>query len=1253
MRKKAIFIGIGILVSNITIFPIYSGAEEPPAIENVVVTQWKHPTGESPITFAEWKKGRPTRPTHIEKKYPPPSIPSSPSNNVYVLVDPTIYSGIQTSLEQYTQDIVNAGYSVEIYSASFSTVQELRSFLSEATGLVGCILVGDFPVAWYEMDNPDPWGHEEFPIDIYYMDLDGTWTDADSDGIFDGHSGDIGLEIWMGRLLASNLTLGGSDEVALLNNYFSKNHAYRTGNLTLPHRALLYVDDDWAGWTDDLRNEMSPAYLDVTAVADEATTRAPDYKERLTHDYELIQLHAHSWSGGHAFKYPVDQWDYVYSADIEAIDPHAFFYNLFACSAARYVESDYIGGWYIFADTYGVAVVGSTKTGSMIYFDDFYGPFGQGKTWGESFKDWFNAHGESDPKWFYGMTLLGDPTVRSVAFNLSPIPTFPPDGWVTEDTEITFTWNPVSGAVNYRIQIDTVDTFDSPNLIEATVNATQYTATLSLGTWYWHVLAIDGEGNESPYSPTWHFTIAEPMVQATTDPADDWQPAITRTDDGKLWAVWHSRRDGNSDIWYKTSDDNGGTWSADTQLTTDPSSDYDPAIMQASDGTIWVVWYSYRSGNADIWYKTSTDGGATWSDAVQLTTDPNGDYSPAITQTSDGTIWVVWYSYRSGNADIWYKTSSDGGNTWSSAVQLTTAPEYDYRPAIAQTDDGTIWVLWDSWRTDHPGIWYKTSTNGGTSWSPDTEFSTDTSWDIAPTIAQTSDGTIWVARQSWSWDLWNWDIWYKTSSDGGATWSADQQFTRFTGGDEDPELAALPGDQVALVWSSDRAVNYDIWFGIIGVHGDVNPPPHLDSIEHDPRPNPDSNDTVTIRADVSDETGIASVTLKWWMDGTPQVDLTMYDDGAHDDYGPNDGWYGVQIGPFPVGTIVEYQAEVADVDGNTIIAPQYPESFEVIEPFVKTADILFVPDRHGDDTGWFAFYYTDALDALGYSYDVWDTGLRGAPDSATLNLYTDGAVIWGAPDWGYFSDSDTHTALENYLDAGGKLFISGQDIGFYAGGSTFYSDYLHATYVQDDTDLYGLNGVSGDSISEGLYLAISGGDGANNQYYPSEIDPIAPAVTIFTYDPSATTALAEPVLPEGVKARPEPGLEEPHPEGRRLKEASESSRLQGIVSSGTGAIRVNTGTYKVVYFAFGFEAINSASDRQLVMERVLDWMWSLFGDLDLNCVVDVADIQRVASRWRMVDTDPDWNRRYDLNGDGIITIVDIMLVAAHWGDTCD
>jgi len=42
----------------------------------------------------------------------------------------------------------------------------------------------------------------------------------------------------------------------------------------------------------------------------------------------------------------------------------------------------------------------------------------------------------------------------------------------------------------------------------------------------------------------------------------------------------------------------------------------------------------------------------------------------------------------------------------------------------------------------------------------------------------------------------------------------------------------------------------------------------------------------------------------------------------------------------------------------------------------------------------------------------------------------------------------------------------------------------------------------------------------------------------------------------------------------------------------------------------------------------------------------------VANRWHMAEANPGWDARYDLDGDGDIDIVDIMMVAADWGETC-
>ncbi len=61
---------------------------------------------------------------------------------------------------------------------------------------------------------------------------------------------------------------------------------------------------------------------------------------------------------------------------------------------------------------------------------------------------------------------------------------------------------------------------------------------------------------------------------------------------------------------------------------------------------------------------------------------------------------------------------------------------------------------------------------------------------------------------------------------------------------------------------------------------------------------------------------------------------------------------------------------------------------------------------------------------------------------------------------------------------------------------------------------------------------------------------------------------------------------------------------------------------------------------------------ALPGDVNGDCVVNIVDIMLVAVRWGAHDGDANYDSRYDLDHDSDIDIVDIMEVAAHWGETC-
>ncbi len=207
-------------------------------------------------------------------------------------------------------------------------------------------------------------------------------------------------------------------------------------------------------------------------------------------------------------------------------------------------------------------------------------------------------------------------------------------------------------------------------------------------------------------------------------------------------------------------------------------------------------------------------------------------------------------------------------------------------------------------------------------------------------------------------------------------------------------------------------------------------------------------------------------------------------------------------------------------------------------PTPAPGGILLVDDDQGSV---YETYYTAALNALGYSYDLWTVSTQGSPSLATLQQYS--VVIWFTGD--DYTNTLTGTDQSNlgaYLDGGGHLFITGQDIGYDIRSDAFYGNYLHASYVLDDTNTYDLSGAD---LFAGVNISISGGDGANNQGYPSEIGPINGAWGVFDYAGSYTW----------------------------------------------GGLAVDTGTYRLIYFSFGFEAINSASARNAVMSSALTWLY--------------------------------------------------------------
>jgi hypothetical protein len=354
---------------------------------------------------------------------------------VVLVVSSTVYSAISTKVERFRTDLQFFGYTADTYQFVSGTPEDLRACLaglySEPASLVGAILIGEIPYIIYEMMQDwdgvggDPPEYDDFPCDLFYMDLNGTWQDVLEDGSvhagngkYDTRSGDLSAEIWTSRMRTANLTsLGG--EADLLNHYLDKDHSYRSGTLPRSSTALVYDDDDWASMSSADSGYVARVYGSgsVTTVDDNEATTAADYKTyRMPTNQELVFLRSHGYPGGHGFyRAGKSIFEYVFCSDYRTLLPPALFYSLYVCSGCDFSTANYFGGTAAFNTNTGLLVWGASKTGGMWLDDYFYQCLENGDGFGLAFRKWFNwvqsTYPSYAPSWWYGQVLLGDGTL--------------------------------------------------------------------------------------------------------------------------------------------------------------------------------------------------------------------------------------------------------------------------------------------------------------------------------------------------------------------------------------------------------------------------------------------------------------------------------------------------------------------------------------------------------------------------------------------------------------------------------------------------------------------------------------------------------------------------------------------------------------------------------------------------------------------------------------------------------------------------
>jgi hypothetical protein len=107
---------------------------------------------------------------------------------------------------------------------------------------------------------------------------------------------------------------------------------------------------------------------------------------------------------------------------------------------------------------------------------------------------------------------------------------------------------------------------------------------------------------------------------------------------------------------------------------------FEQAPVVTSDGNVYVTWWSNKTGNNEVMFRASNDGGSTFGDKINLSNTTDIESVDAEIAAEGENVYVTW----------WERNENVHPHTNEPVLRISTDAGQTFGPVLQLSQNGTI-----------------------------------------------------------------------------------------------------------------------------------------------------------------------------------------------------------------------------------------------------------------------------------------------------------------------------------------------------------------------------------------------------------------------------------------------------------------------------------------------------------------------------------------------------------------------------------